>query len=80
MLNKLAWSIGKEGTERTCLDSPPYRVFIYWLEDGKIQKALDLDRAGLVHYIKNAACLSDHENQQLQLALIALDNAAGMAS
>lgn len=39
----LKWHIGKEGTQHTRLDLPPYRAYFTWHAKGQIIQSADFD-------------------------------------
>ena len=47
MDEQIKWHIGKEGTTHVRIDVAPFRAYFSWLENGKLVKAADFDRAEL---------------------------------
>lgn len=45
--HELIWHVGKEGTQRTRLDVPPFRAYFTWLEDGQVVRSVDFDKKEL---------------------------------
>ena len=47
METNLRWHIGKEGGLGTRLDTPPFRAYFYWVEDGMLHRADDYSESEL---------------------------------
>ena len=47
MNSKLQWTIGKESSPGLTLDTPPFRAYFYWIENGELKRAADFSREEL---------------------------------